>query len=122
MTVLDDKMIPKIFAIIERYGKSVTFTVEAVQSYNPATGETTAATPVTHTRKVTPPTAYEQRFVDGETIRAGDMKVFVAAQGLAFVPALDQRVTIDSVAWRIMAVGPIYTGELVALYELQLRK
>ena len=122
MTVLDDRLIPRILAIVQRLGKLVVFTVAATESYNPDTGEATRATAASYSLKVTPPEVYEEGLIDGENIRRGDMRVWLPASGLAFTPSPTVTVTIDGATWAVVDVAPVYTGEQVALYGLQLRK
>ncbi len=71
---------------------------------------------------VTPPAPYASKFIDGDTIRAGDAQVFLAAQGLAFTPAPLQRVTIDGDVWTVVSANAIYSGDLVCAWEVGLRR
>lgn len=119
-TTLDIRMIPRVLAIIAKYGKSATFSA-STGTYNPASGNV-ANTATTYSKKIIPPYAYENKYVDGDIIKQGDMRSGVAASGLEFTPTPGMSVEIDSATWKIIAVSPVYTGELIAMYELQLRK
>lgn len=116
-----DTLVPKALALVNRLGKTVAFKVPASQTYNPATGVVTETGSTDVSAVVTPPSAYHVRLVDGDMIRQGDVKVSVPASGLSFTPVPGQKVVIDSKTWHVVAVRPVYTGELIALYELQLR-
>jgi hypothetical protein len=120
--VLDDRLVPKVLEIVQKYGKIVGFVVPTSQTYDPATGTNTVTTPVTYNKKVTPPQNYSSRLIDGQNILAGDCQIFLPASGLTFAPVAGMKVTIASQTWAIVNAGPIYTGESIALYELQLRK
>ena len=50
------------------------------------------------------------------------MQTFIAAEDITFEPTVGWEVTFASVTWRIESVKPIYTGDSIALYELQLRR
>lgn len=120
-TSLDTKLIPKAADLVDTYGKSVTWSV-TTSTYNPASGDVSGVAVTTYTVKVTPPEPYSERWIDGDLIRFGDAKVFLAAQGLAFTPAPGQTITIDSTVWIVVAANAIYTGESVALWEAQVRR
>lgn len=122
MTTLDDRLIPRVLEIVKRYGKTVTFTVPGAQAYDPATGKNTITGATTYTKQVTPPQGYSPTLVDKDLADKGDLQVFLPAMGLEFTPNTVMKVTVDGQIYTIVTVGPIYTGERIALYELQLRK
>lgn len=119
MTKLDDKLIPKIAKIVDRLGKAVTFHVEA-GSYDPTVGRR-VSDQTDHSVKVTPPANYSERFIDGDNIQRGDVNILLPAQDLVFTPVNGMQVTIDAKPWAIVEVKPIYTGEQIGAYDLQLR-
>lgn len=120
-TALDDRLVPRALDTIDRYGKKVVFTVIGTATYDPATGAVTESGKKTYTKKVSPPGAYLDRYVDGDLIRRGDLRCIIAASGLEFTPVNGLQVDFDSKVFRVMSVKPIYSGEQVAVYELQLR-
>ena len=123
MTTLDDKLLPKVADILAKFGKVVTFTTSPPASaYDPTTGENAAFTATTHSVKITPPDEYNDKYIDGDLIQRGDVKVLVAGQGLPFTPTNGMAVVIDSKTWKIVSLKLIYSGESIAAYELQLRK
>ncbi len=119
-TTLDTKLISKVKTLVEKYGTNAVFTANA-GDYDPTTGTVDSDT-ATHTAKVTPPQQYKQHLIDGDVIRIGDAQVYLPAQDLTFTPAIGIMVSVAGSSWQIMNVNPIYTGDNVALYELQLRK
>ncbi len=118
-TELDTKLIPKIKAILNRFGKLVTF-VATTQSYNPATGVNTL-TPTNKQWKITPPES-AVAYGNETTVQVGDLRIYFAAEAITFTPVVGMTVVIDSVNWRIVALDTFYTGELVGLYSAQLRR
>ena len=122
MTSLDDKLVPKVYALLEKLGKRVQFESVSAGTYDPATRTTTNKSVLTFTRKVTPPSSFEDKLVNGDTIRATDLKVYTAAQGIPRVPKNVDQVTVDGITYKITVVKPIYSGEQVCLYMMGLRK
>jgi len=122
VTELDTELIPEILEILEEFGKDAVFQVPATKTYDPTTGDVTEGSVTSHTKKITPPAPYKQGYVKDDLIQVGDVQVYLAASGLTFTPTNGYAVVFDSMTWRIEYANPIYTGELVALWELLLRK
>jgi len=120
MTTLDDKLIPKVYALINSYGKTASYEVYAGESYDETTGKTTMGSKTAYSVKITPP-EQEKTIVQGDTLPSGDCFCFMSAYGLSFSPAAGHRLVIYSKTWRVLSVFPIYTGESIALYKLLLR-
>lgn len=123
-TPLDDKLVPKALEIVNKFGINATFAVGLIEpdDYNPETGETTPDTPTNTIRKVTPPEKYDRYLIDGDLIKFGDCRVYLPASGLTFDPVNGMKVTIGTSLWKIVKVEYVYSGEEIALYELQLRQ
>lgn len=127
MTVLDDRLIPRTLALIEKYGKLMTFALPDGGTYDPTSGAITgdsssSSSSYSYSQKATPPEAYVEDMIDGENVYKGDMRVWLPAHQLAFEPQVNMTVTIDATVWNVMNVEPVYTGERIAMYGLQLRK
>jgi len=122
MSSVETRLRARALSLLSRRGKTVTITIPASETYVPTTGGVTLGANQPYSVKATPPEPYESRYVNGDTIHADDMRIFIAAKDLEFTPAKGQTVTIDTLKWRIVKVSPVYSGELVALYELQLRR
>ena len=120
-TPLDAKLVPKAKELIEKFGKTMTLTVEAPGTYDPVTG-TVPVTPTSETLKCSPPLNYQSRFVDGEIIRAGDVRVLIPAQGLTIIPKVDMKVEFDGEIWNAISVDRVFSGDDIALWKTQLRK
>ena len=124
MTDLDTRLIPRVLELITKYGKDVTFKTFPSATYTPTTGKTTPGAETDYSEKVTPPEPYEDKFIDGEIVQIGDCRVYLAASGLAFTPEKGMEVEFDAegITWRIVRIMPVYTGESIAMYGLQLRR
>jgi hypothetical protein len=120
-TILDTKFLPKVYAAINKYGISATFTVQSSNTYDPTTGAAVLTT-TTVVVKATPPAAYDRKLVDGSLIRVSDAYTIIAGQGLSFPPVQGQLVTIAGNAWTVLVVTPLISGDSVAAYQLQLRQ
>lgn len=120
MTRLDDKLVPRALALIEKHGKVGSFRISS-KVYNEATGKV-VETVTNVSRKVSPPYEFDKRLVNGDTIKATDLKVIVAASGLSFTPSIGNQLTLDGTSYHVLNVSPHYTGELIAAYTLHLRK
>jgi hypothetical protein len=65
---------------------------------------------------------YADRYIDGEMIRTGDAKGYLASKDLAFVPVPGDFVAFNTTElWRVVDVKTLQPGEDRILYELQLR-
>lgn len=121
-TELDSEMLEEVDEIIAEFGKTVTFWVYGSEVYDPVTGKTSTGDATQYNKKVIPPYEVALRYVDGDLIQVGDMLTGVAAKDIEFTPAKGMKVTIDSAIWVIQRVAPIYSGEWIPLYLLQLRR
>lgn len=121
MTVLDTKLLPVVFNIIEKYGKTVSFGVQTGGVYDEGTRTYSGGTTTPTSKKVSPPDRFADELINGDTIQAKDLYVILPAQGLTFTPQVGWTVTVDSVVYMTIRVDPIYSGELVAAYQIQLR-
>jgi hypothetical protein len=55
-------------------------------------------------------------------VQIGDAKSYIAQVPISFIPAIGDRVLLNSVDWQVVGVNPVFSGEEVAMYELQLRQ
>ncbi|MBX3380112.1 MAG: hypothetical protein KF805_08445 [Phycisphaeraceae bacterium] len=123
-TALDTKIAAKLPPIVAKYGKDVSITRNPTSVAQPGLGTVTAGAPSTATYKVTPPQGVSTRLIDGENILVGDHEVYLPNQSLAWTPRVEDSlvVTIDGVPWKCVAIEPVYSGELIAVWRLVLRK
>lgn len=121
MTRFDDRLVPKVYDIVQKYGRVATFYVRT-KTEDPNKGTVTFSDPVPYKRRVTPRSDYDLTLVDGDTIKRGDTKVLIAAQGLRFTPSEGMQVDIGDDTWTVISVTPLDPGEKSAAYKLQLRR
>lgn len=121
-TALDKVLVPATLDIIKRVGRNMNFTFPRATSYDPATGEGFESIVKTLTVKASPPIDFQQQYVNGDSVRRGDVRIFLAAKGLAFIPIIDMLVEFDSEKFKVISVLPLHSGEQVAAYELQCRR
>lgn len=116
----------KAVTLIAKYGKTVT--LERATSANPADANKpwrgpVQAAPLTRTPKGLV-ASWEKNEIDGEHIRATDIKLLVAGQDAQLVGVDIERFTIatvDTVAYGCTNVNPVKPGDTVLLYTLRLR-
>lgn len=117
---LDNRARKTAQKLIRQFGKDAILR-RRTSSYSPATRKTTEAV-IDVKVKVTPPEPLELGRIDGTLVEAGDAKVGLAALGLKFAPdATTDSLVLDGLEWKIVTVRRVMSGELPALYELQLR-
>ena len=65
---------------------------------------------------------YEQKYIDGETIRMGDQRVFMPAEGLTSPPEQNGQVLRGAEVWKIITIKPLNPNGQAIMYELQVRQ
>ena len=119
MTVLDDKMLPKILAAIAKVGVSATWNT-ATKSYNRTTGVVTDSG-TNHSVTVSPPPPVSAALVSA-TIESTDTVSFLAGKGLTFTPKIGDLVTYSSAGtYEVLELHTLYSGDSVAAYKAILR-
>jgi len=122
-TELDEEFVVLATEMIAEMGKTVVFRTYPDASYDAVEGVTTLGDMLSYTKKVMPPYAYKQKYIDGDVIQAGDMQTGIAGQGLEFTPEPGLiEIVIDEQTWNIVNMTPLYSGEQIAMFLLQLRK
>jgi len=122
MTALDDRLLPKVLAIVEKFGIDAVFDEPGTKTYDPTTGETTESGNTNHTEKVTPPEGYPDNYMGGDVVKQGDVQIYLPAFGLGFTPVVSLDVAVGGKDYHLVGVDPVYSGEEIALYRLQLRR
>lgn len=119
-TVLDARLVPRIAALIDRLGVPAVFTAQD-DNFDPSTGGTAPSGAVEHTVKATPPDAYKSHLVDGDVIKRGDARIYIAGKDLPFTPDRGMKVVVAQKTWRIVEANPVLSGNEAPAYELHLR-
>ena len=91
-------------------------------SFDAKTRTMTPGTSVSDSVKASPPEPFTIREREGTVIEEGDLKTIAKAYGLAGEPPVGAKATLYSVVYRVVWVGPIYSGDEVAAYTVALRK
>jgi hypothetical protein len=117
---LDTKARNLAVKLLNKFGKIITLQSITEGSYDPSTGDMSANTITTYS-----PFAiigdYNGIKLTGGTIQQGDRKVTIAALGYA-LPQPADKVIIDNESYNVIAVKNTWSGNLSALYEMQVRK
>ena len=106
--------------LIAKFGKQVTLTRVTEGNYDPSTGELSGGSTTTQTVAALVKDFNGIEILSG-AIQSGDRKVSIAALNAA-EPQIGDTMTIDSLVYNVLAVKSIWSGEKVAIYELQVRK
>jgi hypothetical protein len=95
--------------------------VKAVRTTNPSTGTATTSE-VTQSVTSSPFVAYRLNDINGNTIKAGDTKTTINAADLDFIPDPSTcKFRLGGKEYKIISVDPIFTGDSISTYGLQLR-
>ncbi len=117
---LDTKARATSDRLIGKFGKSVTLTRVVEGTYDPSTGDMAAGSTTTQTVAALVKDFNGIELLSG-AIQAGDRKVSIAALN-ATEPQIGDTMTVDTLVYNVLAVKSIWSGEKVAIYELQVRK
>lgn len=119
-TALDSRAAQVVTRALAKFGKLVEITVKTNGTFNPATGAVTGETSTAYSVLATPPKAVTE-YQSNDLLKNGD--VTISIHGVqSFSVAVGQLVKIDGVSWTIVTFESIYSGELVALTKLYLRR
>ena len=131
MTDLDDRLIPKVKTLAEKYGKQLTFNASTTVSgatYNPATGGMNSPEPslVVYTYYCTPPAPCKKEWPGGEQTPDGSLETLLPSSGLnaTFEGTLLEPgllVEFDDTNHVVTGIDRIYSGDQVAAYQLTMQ-
>jgi hypothetical protein len=119
MTQLDDDLVPAVKLLIEELGKVLTFHVQQT-SFDVATGTTVVNSAEEVSIRCAPPSDMEVAFAGRPARIAEGLVTYLPAQGLTFAPIFGMDVSFDGRARKITRVRPVYSGEQIAVYVLDL--
>jgi len=86
-------------------------------SFNPATGETSGGSTTAYSAKGVLLNFNTAR-IDGTWVISSDRRFIMDAGS---IPEISDVITVDSIAYQVLAVSPINPAGTVVIYELQLR-
>jgi hypothetical protein len=105
--------------LLTRFGASTTHKIKSTAVYDPATGS--AAVSYTNQTVKAAVFAYEQKYIDGTLIKAGDQQALMSAQGVTN-PKAGDLLTWGGVDLVVVAAKPLAPAGTDVLHELQIRK
>lgn len=131
MTELDEIFVPEALALLDEFGKAISYIHRTRGAKNLSTGKSSGTTSK-HSVKAYPEEYSPRELVAGtgeskaSGILAGDKKLYIAAASFVGYadPTKDDAVEIASATDRftVMEVNRVWSGEEVALYILQVRR
>jgi len=111
--------------LIDQFGQDIVLRDTVQGEYDPVTGGSTPETTVDQpAQAILQDYALQQAgmsYAEGTTIRQGDKKILVAAQGLT-PPTLTTTALADGATWAIVNVKEINPAGTPLVYELQGRR
>lgn len=109
----------RVARLIQRKGTIVTYKQTTPGAYSASTGKTAAATVVTHEIRVMIGSALSN---EDETLTARGTFLVTVPATVSFTPAKTDQIVIDSVTCGVEDVNPQYEKNVVAFYELEVRR
>lgn len=129
-TPLDSILPAAALSVLNLYGVAATLVQITGGTYDPeqrvVSGGSTASTAIT----ISPPgrvKAHRRQSGEGDVGGGGGelqefFECFVAASGLAVIPAVNDRLTYGGVSWIVSLVEPLRSGDSLAAYRLELSR
>ncbi len=121
MGLLDTAIRDVVKSVIDLLDTDATLKKQTVDAYDPETGEEDVAVPTSTAIKISPPSNFSNREVDGSAVQRQDLKCLTAAKGASFTPEIGDTLIIGSTDYRIINADPIKAGDENAAWKLQLR-
>lgn len=118
MSNFSDEMAAVALELLTEFGEAVSFTRTTEGAYDTATGTTAAGSDSVFTG-FGAPIDYDNNEIDGTVIQQGDVRLYVNAVTTLPLPA--DKVTLDSVQYRVMNTRKYTINSEHVLYELQIR-
>lgn len=117
-----DEMAALALEMITEFGQPVIIRATTVGEYDPESGTAPPDTAVDQTAQGLLIDFTGQEFQNNSLIKQGDKKLKIAAQGLAWVPELLNKVIVQGRTWSIVPpLKEINPAGTPILYELQVR-
>ncbi len=122
---LDNNLTQVAINLINKFGKDVVYTNRV---YNEPTdteiaeGDLSATSSDTdHSIVISPPEPFDVAMINGNTVRTGDTNCFIQGQDVSFSPNISDSLAIDGKVYTVVDFAPLYSGNLIAAYNLHLR-
>lgn len=121
-TQLDEKIGQKVINMLLSRGVALPYLTNGDESFDAETRTVNFNDAGVYNVNSIPPYNFKKKYVDGKTVRQGDLITGVPGLNLEFIPVPGMRVIINEVIWNLQSVSPVYSGESIALYILHVRK
>ena len=113
--------------LVDEFGTTITFAVTTGKVYTPGSSSASAGTTTLYPVKTSAPFGFDLKWIDGDIVRAGDLKVVLAgtdADGvsLPFTPAEGITAVIHGRTYTVVAVMPHQPSDDRVAYTMQLRQ
>lgn len=118
MSVLDVELVPEVAGLLKEIGQTAKYVATPLKRYDVATGKMLSAEGTETPVIVSPPQQFSRMF-DGDVVRIDDLKVYSMPD---VIPSVGNQLKVGLDRFNIVAVYPLYTGEKIAAYKLQLRR
>jgi len=100
--------------LLNQFGSSLTFTRQSGETFDPATGQTTA-TEESFNRDVVW-LDYDNDEIDGSVVQRGDARLLIQGE-----VKVDDRVERNGEQWRVLTASPLQPGDTLIYTEAQVR-
>lgn len=117
---LDSSLRQAAERLIDAFGGTISY-LRTTESFSADTGKTTQ-TETAFSTVASPPEPFKQNRANTSVVQVGDMKILLKALNLPFTPVIGDKLIHAGVRWQVVGVMPLYSGELPAVYEIQLRQ
>lgn len=121
-----ERMAATALRLIAQFGQVGTISDVTPGTYDPAAGATTGDTPISQPAQMILLDYTRQesgaKYNEGTQVLAGDKKILIAAQGLAWAPMMTSRITADSAAWQVVNIKVLNPAGTPLVYEIHGRK
>jgi hypothetical protein len=121
VTELDDELVPEVKAILDEFGRTITYTSIA-RVYDVPSGQVIETPTDFLNVQASPLYNVDWRYMNHDVVRMDDSAMILHNKVLGFTPARADRCTIDGVTWTVIEVKPYPSGLLVCAWELFLRR
>jgi len=101
--------------LLNQFGASLTFTRQSGETFDPATGTTTASEE-TFSRDVVW-LDYDNDDIDGSVVQRGDARLLIQGE-----VKVDDRVERNGEKWRVLTASPLQPASTVIFTEAQVRQ
>lgn len=130
MTTLDDRLVPKVVSLIDKYGQNIAVEIEQLRSFDASTGKMVILGPTKYKTlsdgsalKSTPPSPDSKAFQPLFLSQKAECAIIIPASGLRFEPQKGMKIFFEDnrdEEWKVVAIERYKSGESVAAWELAL--